>query len=590
MDCCARTHEHTWNTSIAPWHSLLPIQPKLRERHQTIGRGRARACLAKCHCRDDKITHLNDTSNEPAFTLPERLPSKPGGRNAPPQWLPWGVATVSLLAAYASVLWNEWRENDQYGFGLLVPPLAALLAARRWSDRPDPRPPGRNARAAAMVSLWGLVLVGGLFQLVYLSSPDWRFLYWFFGGWTLAFAIGFLFLSGGRPWVSHFAAPWLLLLTAIPWPTVLEGPLVRELLRIVTWFATEFLLLGGIAARQVGNTIDLSGNMIGVEEACSGIRSFQLALMVAIFLGEYYRLGMWRRILLIPTILCCGLALNFARVVALALLFEQGGSERMQVWHDSIGILAMMGIVFLGWGLAAFAEPTRATSNGPQPVTDTGVRQQPNWPSWMAIAGWAGGLAVGGILSEYYFRSVESKRGDLAARIEITAPPMDYLPVGIPPTIRAALHFTRGNAWVSTLRSGGASLLAINAVWEKGEISSFVGVHRPETCMPAGGYVLLVDEGVRTYTIPGSQTAVDFRCQKFGNSLRTLRVYHATGTTGTGGEGLADGGAGWHRLAEALAGHRVLGRWLIQLVVVEDFPEEDGWHHAKEFLDHASYK
>ena len=58
---------------------------------------------------------------------------------------------------------------------------------------------------------------------------------------------------------------------------------------------------------QHGNTIEISAGVVGIDEACSGIRSFQATLMISLFLGELYRLSPLRR-----TILCLsGFAMSF---------------------------------------------------------------------------------------------------------------------------------------------------------------------------------------------------------------------------------------------------------------------------------------
>ena len=49
-----------------------------------------------------------------------------------------------------------------------------------------------------------------------------------------------------------------------------------------------------------GNVIEVSTGMVGIDEACSGIRSFQSSLMISLFLGEFYRLSTRSRWLLVP--------------------------------------------------------------------------------------------------------------------------------------------------------------------------------------------------------------------------------------------------------------------------------------------------
>ena len=57
----------------------------------------------------------------------------------------------------------------------------------------------------------------------------------------------------------------------------------------------QALHLFGIPALQNGNLIEVKTGLLGINEACSGIRSFQATLMVSLFLGELYQMS-WRRI------------------------------------------------------------------------------------------------------------------------------------------------------------------------------------------------------------------------------------------------------------------------------------------------------
>jgi hypothetical protein len=74
---------------------------------------------------------------------------------------------------------------------------------------------------------------------------------------ALSFAggtLGFLGLLGGRSWARHFAFPALLLLTAVPWPGVIEVPLVQGLMRFVAEATVIILNATGIPALQRGKS------------------------------------------------------------------------------------------------------------------------------------------------------------------------------------------------------------------------------------------------------------------------------------------------------------------------------------------------
>src|SRR2546423_377825 len=87
-------------------------------------------------------------------------------------------------------------------------------------------------------------------------------------------------------------------------------------MRVVANLTVEALGWFNIPALQRGNLIEISTGVVGIDEACSGIRSFQSTLMAALFLGELYLLKWHRRLLL----LVGGVALSFCLNVVRTLI------------------------------------------------------------------------------------------------------------------------------------------------------------------------------------------------------------------------------------------------------------------------------
>ncbi len=87
---------------------------------------------------------------------------------------------------------------------------------------------------------------------------------------------------------SDFAFPICFFLVAVPWPSGLENFLTQSLMRLNTATTVELLGFFGIPAVQQGNVIEVGTGVVGIDEACSGIRSLQAALMISLFLGELY--------------------------------------------------------------------------------------------------------------------------------------------------------------------------------------------------------------------------------------------------------------------------------------------------------------
>jgi exosortase len=190
-----------------------------------------------------------------------------------------GVLLLRPLARF-------WSENENYAYGWGVPLLAAFLFYERCRCRPAPAPARENGwmRLAVAALAWAVVCLA--VRLVLETEPDSRPLLWLATTLWAGALLAWIGLLGGRSWLRHFAFPILFLLAGVPWIFQCEFLLVQELMRLNAAGVAGALHLLGISARAAGNTITLSTGQLGVSEACSGIRSLQAALMMALFFGE----------------------------------------------------------------------------------------------------------------------------------------------------------------------------------------------------------------------------------------------------------------------------------------------------------------
>ena len=83
-------------------------------------------------------------------------------------------------------------------------------------------------------------------------------------------------------------------------------------MRIVAHVAAETAMLLGIPAQVEGNLIRVSTGLVGVNEACSGIRSLQTSLMIGLLFGELKRLSVLRRVALVAGAVAIALFANFS--------------------------------------------------------------------------------------------------------------------------------------------------------------------------------------------------------------------------------------------------------------------------------------
>ena len=114
----------------------------------------------------------------------------------------------------------------------------------------------------------------------------------------------------------------------------------------------QALHLFGIPALRHGNLIDVKIGLLGINEACSGIRSFQATLMVSLFLGELYQMSWRRRLVLVFSGIWIAFLCNAVRTFLLSWVAAEKGIGSVSLWHDPAGF-TILGVCFFGlWGVA----------------------------------------------------------------------------------------------------------------------------------------------------------------------------------------------------------------------------------------------
>ena len=159
-------------------------------------------------------------------------------------------------------------------------------------------------------------------------------------------------MRAAERWLRHFAFPVAFIFVAVPWPTAVEVPIIQGLMRIVAHVAAETAMLLGIPAQVEGNLIRVSTGLVGVNEACSGIRSLQTSLMIGLLFGELKRLSISRRVALVAGAITIALLANFFRAVFLVMVAATENLSEVTRWHDVAGY-TIIALVFVGtMGLA----------------------------------------------------------------------------------------------------------------------------------------------------------------------------------------------------------------------------------------------
>ncbi|MGJ3242517.1 MAG: exosortase/archaeosortase family protein [Opitutales bacterium] len=488
-------------------------------------------------------------------------------RSAP--WLPW--ANLGLLAVLWADLFRtlhvEWSVNEQYSFGFLVPFLGLYLLYLRWESRPAVLESRLNGAGFTVVLLM-LVLLFPV-RLLFMANPDWRLAMWAHA--ILVYGMTLLLLArwGGRAWLLHFFWPFTFFLVAVPWPTRLENPLIQGLMGIVAAVTVDVLNLLGIHAIRQGNLIQMANTLVGVEEACSGVRSFQSTLMAALFIGELLRFRLLPRIGLLGAGALMSLVLNLGRTFTLTLLAHDAGSEVMTRWHDPIGYAVTFGSFFLLLGLAWRIRKQCVEADADQPApppeqTRRRIRPALIRPTGLALCALllAGGL---GGAEAYFALRAPKDQPRVIGTLDFAAAGIDPTYHEIDPRTRALLRYSEGfeASWPGEL----ADWRLFYFFWDEGKISSFAGVHRPEVCLQAAG----IQMEYRDRNLAWSRDGLDLEIATYlfqapGN--RELYVFFAVWDD-RGGEPVSVDQEAVDRIGQVFRAQRIGSRRSLQIILTD---------------------
>ncbi len=469
-------------------------------------------------------------------------------------------SSIGVLLAVAGLAWFlfrplslEWEINPQYSYGWVVPALALYLFVERWRDRPVAEGGGAHSWLFAM-----LLIVLGVVRLAQEANPDWRLLSWL-GAFTVVglFWLG-LARAGGRAWLRHFGFASGFILVATPWPTPVENVLVQSLMRGVAAVTVEFLNWGGIAAQQEGNLIRLAGATLGIDEACSGVRSFQATMMAALFLGELQRLDWRRRAGLVVIGVGLALGLNMVRALLLAVVASREGSGAVDRWHDPAGYLLLAGTFF---GLLGVARALGREKKPETPHVGEGQGSCALGAASVIVVAW---LVVCEVGTRAWYRAHET--GAVTAKWKVKWPygEGNFLRAPIAENVRLILRYNNGEAarWI---KADGSQWDLFFFGWKPGRAAAALArSHRPETCLPATGFEFAEDRGAKMHRVAGLELPVERL--EFKHQERLWHVYYCLWedrvSRGRGGVLTRA-----ERVRAVLEGRRHLGQRVLEVVI-----------------------
>jgi exosortase len=313
--------------------------------------------------------------------------------------MPWAVlvgvvvvaAHLPLLVVHCQHLWDR----VQYGYFPLVPVGAFFLARQRLQGIGQLKP-GHPLVFSVLLG-WAFLIAA---SAVVLFSPV--------GG-----AIAFLFALlacvyglGGWSCVRRVLPAWLFMWFIIPLPFHLDQQLINSLQTVTAEWSSRLLDRMGVLHVLSGNTVEIPGHKLLVEEACSGVRSLFVILAFSTFFILFFRSPVVRGVLLLAGSVLFVLIANVIRVVLITWLTLKGFSVVEGLPHEMLGVgvflFAMGAVLSFDRLLMFFFPPKNSWYKARVEMTRAaeGVVHLPRWQNtWLAHWPSVPAMALYGLLA-----------------------------------------------------------------------------------------------------------------------------------------------------------------------------------------------
>jgi exosortase len=254
--------------------------------------------------------------------------------------LPGLILAAMIVSIYGQTflaLADDWWNDPNSSYGLLVPPLAVYIAwQRKRLTLSVPIAPDFKGLLWILAGC-GTLLIGKLGAEYFLSRIS-----------IVVLLTGLIYTFWGKARLRTLVFPLLLLATMVPLPVIVYNGLAQPLQLFASRVASGVAQFFGVTVYQDGNVIQLATTTLGVEEACSGLRSLSALLVMALLLGFLQHRRTITRAALFGMAFPIAVFVNVVRVSGTAILADYDSRLAMGFYHTFSGWLVfLLGIVFV---------------------------------------------------------------------------------------------------------------------------------------------------------------------------------------------------------------------------------------------------
>ena len=436
------------------------------------------------------------------------------------------VLLLVVVCSVSAALWRHWTGNPDLSHGLLMPLVFIYLIHEARTRGVQNYTQASAGRHLAGVALGGAALMFGFAGALYASALGWgHALAAAFTGTGLAALLLLAVLSLSDRHIRLIPCNWQACCAASLWVFTVPLPpgaytrLSGGLQQGISQAVLLCLNLLGIPATRQGNIIELTHGRVGVEEACSGVRSLIACIFAALLISALVLRAPARRVLLVVLAPLLALVMNLLRSLLLTLL-ANAGIDIGGAWHDAtgFGILGLTALLlfWLAHALEAGSKPHERIAQAPGQTRS--ASQGGKAPLLLSITSCAGLLALGLLLLQLLPRQPKNPiLPDLNRAIPISIAGWEQK--GSPDLQRftQVLHTEKllERSYTQGLGAARVQVTIYAAAWEAGAATpAEISLHTPEVCWPGAGWTQILDEA----TAP-----------RLGSQGRALRFRSPTG-------------------------------------------------------------
>lgn len=408
---------------------------------------------------------------------------------------------VVLVAVMVAYLAPQWAHNPDLAHGWLTP-LAFFFLLHEARKQTPSRFLATN-RKTTMLALACLALGALLFCFgsLFMAALEWSHALVaavFTTSFCALLAAGWICCAQDTQrlvpvnWMA--AAALLLWLLSTPLPPGTYAAVTQTLQTFVSQGVLGLLHFVGVAAVRHGNIIQLPNTAVGVEDACSGVRSLLSCLYAGLFFSAVWVKRPASRAFLILLSALLALVMNLLRSLILTLLAYRG-VEIAGAWHDftGYGVVLMTALLLAGIAQRLSSERALSTTGPERPFAVDRPGATPSVLPWILASCF---LAIlGGALSLCLAVHRSAPAGGPAPKLEAVLPEQHDGWIARPEpglfrfTAQLQTDTITQTTYYRQTAAGDEEITVYLAYWSPGQAPvSLVASHTPDACWPGAGW------------------------------------------------------------------------------------------------------